>query len=1177
MKERCTPPNRWINIMKWTVILVGTVTFFSSLSFAHSGSAQNVLNEKIVINLNNVSLKKALTRIESKVNVRFVYSSNIPWQQEVSVRSKESTLGKLLYTLLTPLQLEYAIIDDHIVIKRTKDHKSGSGVKASNELNTEFLTTLEEEELENFVEIIIPEVLIKGSVMDENNQPLPGVNIIEKGTTNGTTTDVSGVFSISVDNSNSVLVFSSIGYATQEITVGERSNITVNLVPDVKSLNEVVIVGYGSQEKRDITGSVSSISSKDLRQVPVVTLDQALQGRMAGVQVQQTSGAPGGAIQIRVRGVNSTAGGGANQPLYVVDGIPLVWNEGANSISVGNEGSTGGAGSNGSSPLAGINPNDIESIEVLKDASASAIYGSRAANGVVLITTKTGKAGKTAITFDSYYGVQTLREKIPMTNARERMSFIFEHRRNAGTRGNDIFDTWAVNPYLYNYDGTDWQDELFRSAKMQNYSVAATGGTENLRFATSLDYLDQQGIVINTGAKRYSARVNLDAKASEKLSMGIRTSFSFQSDKRVDTDEFFQSQLAYPTSPLSPVLDANGNYTGRPNNIINGNFAHEGGGNPVANIMERDRISDRYRFLTNLYAEYHFSKSLSFKTVLGIDYLSTELTSNDPIWRRNIDSNTNQRLTISQPRSFNWLTEQLLTFNKEFDKHGVNVVAGYSVQQFSERFLFVIGQGSPTNALDQMGNMQSYVGQPSGGRVDNALVSQFIRANYDFDGRYLFTGTVRRDGSSRFGSDNRYGVFPSASFGWRISEEKFIKNLVSIPDMKFRVSYGSLGNQNIGNFLFLPLMSGANSVWGNSVVNGVAPTRFENTNIKWETTTQFDIGMDVSLLRGRINLTADYYDKRTVGLLGPAPLSVISGVGNTFTTNVGNISNKGIELGVNATIIDNGNVRWTTNFNIATNKNRVEKLGLPFINGANIARINSNINRTEEGQPIGGFWVVRESGQYQSWEEAATAPVMQIGGNQPYFAPGDFKPVDKNSDGFINDEDREWVGSPFPDFFGGISTSVSYKGFTLDILGNFQYGNLLWNQPRLNSETFEQNVWREHYDNRWLPSSPGQVTSVPVPRNNNPLLVSDRFLEDASFFRVRTITLGYDLPSSTVSKIKLNGVRFYIQANNYLTFTKYSGWDPEVNSFGSSVTTNGIDIGAYPIAKSILGGMNLRF
>lgn len=1021
------------------------------------------------------------------------------------------------------------------------------------------------------------DVVVRGRVVDgEKDEALPGVSISVKGTTTGTISDSDGNFQLSVEGPATVIVFSYIGYERQEVRVGSQSVLAIRLMPSNSTLNEVVVMGYGTQKKRDITGSVASVSAAQIRAVPVMGADQALQGRVSGVQVTQSSGAPGGGVQVRIRGVNSTAGNGANQPLFVIDGIPLLWDEGSNSQGVGNPG-TGGSVSNASSPLASINPNDIESMEVLKDASATAIYGARAANGVVLITTKTGKAGKTVINFDAYYGIQSLRKKIPVTNGRERAGLFFEHRRNAGTRASEGTDVWTVNPYLLP-EGTDWQDAMFRQAPMQNYSLSASGGTEKVQFSVSADYFNQQGIVINTFSKRYSTRLNLDVKATERLKFGTRTALNFQTGNSVDTDEFFQSQLNQLTniSPLALIYDSNGQFAGRPNTVIGGNVIGDGGSNPVANVMQRKRGADRYRITSNIYGEYQIAAGLRFKSVFGVDYLFNELTSFVPVWQRGIDVNNTQQVVISQPRTFNWLADQLLTYDRAFDKHTINAIVGYSAQQFLQKSFGASAQGAPSAALDQIGNQPVATGA-FGGQTPSAIVSQFARVNYAYADKYLFTGTVRRDGSSRFGDNRQYGLFPSFSAGWRISEEAFLKQSNVISDLKLRTSYGITGNQNIGDFLFSSLAGGANTVWGNTVVTGLTPTRFENPEIQWERNKQLDIGLDIGLLQGRINITIDYYDKLTDGLLGVAPLSVISGVGNTFTTNIGKISNRGFEFALNATPINQGGFRWNLDFNIATNRNEVVSLGtLPFITGATIWRTGTYINRTEVGHPIGAFYVVKEEGQYQTWEQAAEAPTYRIG-NQPYFAPGDLIPIDQNGDGVVDNTDRVWYGSPFPDFFGGLNNTLSYKGLSLDVLANFQKGNLMWNQPRLNSESFEGNVWRDSYDNRWKPSEPGRQTFVNAPRANHPILPSNRFLDDASFLRIRSITLAYELPKVLVSKAKLSRVRLYVSGNNLFTFTKYRGWDPEVSSFGSNVTTNGVDIGAYPIAKSVIMGLNLSF
>ena len=1137
-------------------------------------------------------MKTVLNELKSRYQVEILFEDKVieGYTLPANTLLTNGTFESLLERTLQPFNLRYKRVKEgtYLIMARKADRKTASQTynnllpavqtPASNAASTFTVPITAGAITRLATEPEKPqEISVRGRVTDsEKGDGLPGVSVAVKGQTRGTSTNANGDFQLSVVDGNSVLVFSYIGYERQEVRVGSQGIINLALKPSDATLNEVVVVGYGTQKKRDITGSVGSVSAQEIRAVPVMGADQALQGRVAGVQVIQSNGAPGGAVQVRIRGVNSTAGNGANQPLYVVDGIPLIWDEANNSLGVGNTNS-GGAVSNASSPLASINPNDIESMEVLKDASATAIYGARAANGVVLITTKSGKAGKTVINFDSYYGVQTLRKKIPVMNGRDRAALIFEWRRNAGTRGGEGTDVFTVNPFLL-YDGTDWQDALFRQAPMQNYNLSAQGGTDRLQFAVSADYFNQQGIILNTFSKRYSTRLNLDVKATDRLKFGTRTALNLQTGNAIDADEFFQGQLYALTtaSPLGLVYDSNGQFAGRPNNVISGALHNDGGGNTIANVTQRKRNTDRYRITSNLYGEYQLAKNLQFRSVFGIDYLFNELTSFTPVWQRGVDANAIQTVSISQPKTLNWLADQLLTYDRLFGRHSLNVVAGFSAQQFVQKTMGAGGQGSPSAALDQLSNQPTPT-SASGSQTTSALVSQFVRANYAYADRYLVTGTVRRDGSSRFGSNNQYGIFPSFSLGWRVSEEAFLKQSSLVSDLKLRASYGITGNQNIGDFLFASLAGGANTVWGNTIVTGVAPTRFENPDIRWERNKQFDIGIDLSLLQGRINFTADYYDKLTDGLLGAAPLSVISGVGNAYTTNIGKISNKGFEFALNTTPINRGGFRWNVDLNVSTNKNEVVSLGnLPFITGVAISRAGFYINRTEVGYPIGGFYVLKEEGQYQTWEQAATAPAYRIG-NQPYFAPGDFIPVDQNGDKVIDDADRVWYGSPFPDFFGGFNNTFTYKGLSLNVFSNFQQGNLVWNQPRLTSETFEGNVWRSTYDNRWLPSNPGVQTSVPVPRNNNPLLPSNRFLDDGSFFRVRTITLGYDLPKTVLAKARMTRARVYVSGNNLLTLTKYPGWDPEVNSFGSNVTTNGVDAGAYPIAKSLILGLNLSF
>jgi TonB-linked SusC/RagA family outer membrane protein len=518
--------------------------------------------------------------------------------------------------------------------------------------------------------------------------------------------------------------------------------------------------------------------------------------------------------------------------------------------------------------------------------------------------------------------------------------------------------------------------------------------------------------------------------------------------------------------------------------------------------MERVRKTDRYRIISNVYGEYSINSNFRLRSSFGVDYLFTDLRQVDPIWFRGVNNNGGPvRISENSNKTFNWIGEQTLNYDQRFGEHSITAVLGFSAQNVRLKTLAAGAFGSQNNRLDQLDNQTSPSGT-NGGISEQGLVSQFFRTNYAYKGKYLLTGTVRRDGSSRFGGNNKYGWFPSGSIGWRISEEDFLKNNRSISELKLRASYGSTGSQEIGNFVYAALVNSSNNrtVFGDNYVNASSPTRFENRDIRWERTNALDVGIDLGLFGGRLNFTADYYRKTTDGLLSIAPLSVISGVGNAYQTNIGSIRNTGFEFAVNTRIIDNKDFRLGFDFNISTNKNEVLNIGnLPFINGADVWRTGTFINRTVPGQPIGAFYILRTDGQYLNWADALAAPVYNTIGAQPYFAPGDFKLVDQNKDGKIDNDDREFYGSPFPNYFGGITANIGYKNFTFTAFAPFQHGNYVWNQPFLNASTFEGNVWRSIYDNRYLPSNPGVQTSIPVPRNNNPIGPSDLYLQTDRF------------------------------------------------------------------------------
>lgn len=1159
-----------LKVMHITVTQLVLSMVFAFTMLAKGSSGQDLLEKPVSVKAEKIEISKLLHVLKEQTGASFIFSSKaIKASRKINVSTSNKKLSAFLDEYLLPLGIRYKLMDNQILL-----YAAGAETERLGVIQVEEITTLPQEKIK-----------ITGIVTDSAGAALSGASVVVKNNTrNGTSTDATGRFQLLVDVLPVTLRISYTGFDDKEIAISNAQDlISVQLfLTNRSTVNDVVVVGYGTQLKKDLTGSISRISGEQVRQFPIVSADQALQGRTPGVQVFQSSGAPGGAVQVRVRGVNSTSGGGANQPLYVIDGIPLPnYNESLFALGLGNEGTTGAPQSNAQSPLSTISPADIESIEVLKDASATAIYGARAANGVVLITTKTGR-GATKIEVNSYYGIQSLRREIPVTNARERMLIVAEHRRNQGTFGSDEIDVFAANPFLHR-EGTNWQREIFRQAPMHNINLAISGASNKVSYMVSGDYMKQDGIIHNTFSNRASFRTNLDVKATDWLKIGTRTAFSYQTDNMPKTDANFGG-LAYAVTmpPTMTVRDANGNFQGRYNSLVRGEifgaagFANLPTFNYVAELMEEERRAQRYRVNSNVFAEVNILPGLTFKSMFGVDYLFGELRNFTPIWQRGIDRNPAMTVLESRPQTFGWVADQYLTYNKKLGDHRINTVVGFSAQKNIDKFFSVSATGSNSNILNNLGSQSQFSSTPNGGEIESGIVSQFVRANYSYNSKYLFTGTVRRDGSSRFGPNYQYGIFPSGSIGWRISEENFLKNNSFINDLKLRASYGVTGNQNIGDFLYLGLMGGTNAVFGNALTAGVAPFRFDNFDIQWERNKQMDIGFELSVLNHRLNFVVDYYLKRTDGLLGQFPISAISGVGTSVIRNVGAIDNRGIEFSVNAILIDNRDWKWSFDFNISTNKNEVSSLGaLPFINGQPVNRISSFINRTQPGQPIGAFHVLQTNGMFTSWQEASSAPIYRAGMNIPFFSPGDIRLVDQNRDGIINDEDRVFTGSPFPNYFGGVGTNLSYKNLSLNVQAAFQHGNLILNYPRLIGSLGEVNMYREEFENRYRAQQPDVQTTTQILRVGSPITPSTQFLEDGSFFRIRSISLAYEMPSNILKYIKVSRLRLYAQANNFFVFTRYSGWDPEVNSFGSNVTTNGIDFGAYPQARSVVFGLNL--
>ncbi|RIV27175.1 TonB-dependent receptor [Fibrisoma montanum] len=1002
--------------------------------------------------------------------------------------------------------------------------------------------------------------VVTGKVTDDAGQALPGVTVVEKGTNSGTTTDNNGAFSLRVRSGKSTLVFSFVGYLSRELAVDNQSSLTVSLSPDTKQLGEVVVVGYGTQEKKDLTGAIASVGSKDIQKLPVSGVDQALQGQVAGLQISQSNGAPGANTNILIRGIGSISGG--NEPLFVIDGYPVT------NSGIGN-------------PLNTINPNDIESIDVLKDASSTAIYGSRGSNGVIMITTKRGKAGKTRIEVDAYTGFQQVARKLDLLNTPDFVQFIKDGRNNGYIDNNPngkITDPNNLRPNSFQIPAliqgdisqlpnTDWQDAIFRTAPIQNYQISASGGNENIRYSISGGYFSQKGIIISSGLERYSFRMNLDGKISNRINVGVTMLPSFT--KQDDVSAIGHSggavvQAALSLPPYFPVYNPDGSYfvTYRP---TEGDISYP---NPVQLANELKIDGTQLRFFGNAYAEVSILEGLKFRTTIGTDLNYAKNRRFQPNTIDPISILTNA--TGTNTEATNWLNENTFSYKKRFGDHSVDAVAGFTAQKAYSNVIQAQATRFPDNLIESVNGGTINAGYEN--VTIQTLLSYLARVNYSFKDKYLVTATVRRDGSSRFGADNRWGTFPSASVGWRVSEEEFMKGVTFVSDLKFRASYGLTGNNAIGDYRAIGLLQDANYIIGNTLTPGLGRSTFTNSLLGWESMKQLDLGVDFSMLNNRVSVTADYYDKRNTDMLFTIQTPAATGL-TSAVVNLGEVQNRGFEFAVSSRNTVKA-FKWTTSANITFNQNKVLSMSADAERIFSTALGRTAYAVTQAGDPIGSFFGRRVIGVFQTDEEATTY------GKQPFAKAGDFKWEDINNDGRIDDNDRTVIGSPHPKFFFGFNNNFSYKGFTLDVLTNGMVGQKIYNATFSVNNSGVQNQIQEVFDNRWVsPSQPGNGMygrSIRGGRNNNPLF-SDAYLFDGSFLRIRNVTLAYNIPSSLINRLGVGSARVYATGTNLFTFTSYNGYDPEVSASNDDLRAAGLDFGTYPQARTITFGINLGF
>ncbi|WP_302459268.1 SusC/RagA family TonB-linked outer membrane protein [Parabacteroides johnsonii] len=1025
---------------------------------------------------------------------------------------------------------------------------------------------------------------VKGKVIGSDGYGIAGVNVIEKGTTNGVITDVEGRYVLNLTTENPVIAFSFIGYVSQELSVGNKTVVDIVLKEDVKALEEVVVVGYGTQKKKDLTGAIASVNSEDLGKTPALSFDQSLQGKVAGVQISQTNGAPGGNINIMVRGISSITG--SNSPLYVVDGFPIGTGGGGSNLSNFSNSSYSSSGMANATtekinPLSTINPSDIESIEILKDASATAIYGSRGANGVVLITTKKGKTGKTSINVNASFGVQQVAHKLDLLTPREYAEFVAEGRDNAwiyaGGQASDpnevrTSNAWVRpeyrNPSSISNEGTDWQDVIFRLATVQNYQVSATGGTENIKYMVSLGFFDQKGIVIGSDFQRFNIRSNIEAKLTKRLKFGTNLAGSYGYGDFARTEGHLglrgMIQCALAINPGMPVYGQDGSYNSEFDDPM---------GAPVENpLFIAENFSDKRNmkdFIVNNYLDYEFIPGLNFRTSFGLKFNlnQTELWKSSKIGTY-ADKSSPATAAAIDKKGLNWLNENTLTYKKNFnEKHDLNVVAGLTVQKDTYSQLSAGATDFPTD----------YIHYLSAGTINSgthlksewSMVSLLARANYVYDNKYMLTATVRRDGSSRFGANQKWGTFPSVSVGYRVSEEPFMQNFRALSDLKIRASYGVAGNNSIGNYNQIALLGVSNYVDANKILPGLAPSTLANDELTWEKSKQTDIGIDFGLFNNRVSVIADWYYNLKTDLLLSVNLPAASGFGSAMQ-NVGEIENKGFEFALNTVNIDTKNFSWSTSFNISTNRNKVKKLATED------GRIVSDKFITEVGQPISSFYMMNVVGVFKDDADVAKGPVYS-----PNTRPGDLKYEDVDGDGKITTADKTIVGSPFPDFTWGLNNEFKWKNLSLSVFVNgsqggktyFEAGETLLNCAGVQNQlSLVNDRWRS-------PEEPGNGYLPRAIRSDYALgmSASSRYLFDASYVRIKDITLSYDFPGSITQKIGLKGLNAYFNVSNVYTFTDYPGYDPEASQSGDSVTSAGIDSGVYPTPRTYTLGVKVAF
>lgn len=1132
------------NCLRKTIKIMKISTLLMFIGLCNISATVFPQSSKIDLSLQNVSLKEAFENIEKVSGYKFLYRSDLVNINSVtSIETNGSSLEKLLDKLFTNTEIRYNILNDNLVV----------------------LTPMQKPK-------------VTGTVVDAiSGEAIPGVNVSIEGTTIGTVTDESGKYSLELPSENSVLIFSFVGYTSQKVVYSGQENISINLDADVKSLDEIVVVGYGVQKRSSVTGAISPISGKELRKITTSSVSSALQGQAAGVSVVNNGG-PGTDPIVRIRGNGSITF--AADPLYVIDGTPAT-------------------------SLSSFDSRDIESVEVLKDASSTAIYGSRAANGVVLITTKKGKKGeKVRINFESSYGVQSLPKKLDLLNTEQYLKYGTTLLTNGGSDLPTRFGAMDEPIYqgastTYRQTNTDWQDELYQTATISDNSVSFSSGGEKSTYYGSLGYYKQKGIMVGTGYERFSARFNSDHDLSKVFKFGQTLAVSNGErgnenlvQGRPNMMHMIRMAPYMPNEiPEGAVVDGSNKTAGGYRAVasaIDGQDAF----NPVVAQKLYSNTTGTTKLFGTMYLEVKIFDFLKFKTTAGLDYENILTSINNPIF--NDGFNTNSVVTKRRDHTENVtkMFSNQLTFDKKMGNHYLNVIAVQEQTPYKSRFI-TAGGNLATNAVEEISGMTNP--NANGTLNENTLVSYLGRINYDFKGRYLLSVSMRADGSSKFAKGEEWGYFPSASVGWRVSEEEFMKSIDQISDLKVRLGYGELGNNGgIGNYDSKAVISSnMDYVLNNAVAPAAYYNGLDNPFLKWETSKMTNVGIDLGLFNNKFTLTAEYFTKTTDNLILNVPYPRSLGYWTPYNANVGEMKNWGYEFQASAQI-NSGEFNSTLSANISFIKNEVEKLatqGGSIEAGSHQDYGGYNFTRTVEGRAIQSFYGWETDGLFQDNPVPGVDPKQVVGYTNGVIdykkstAAGDIRFKDQNGDGVIDNADRVFLGSYLPKFSYGFSYSGSFKNFDFNLMFQGVYGNKIYNASRVVTEGMIRlfNAGTEVL-NAWTPENPN--TDVPRAIGGDPngnARASDRFIEDGSYLRLKALTIGYSIPLKTlqsVSKGTISGLRIYVTGQNLLTFTKYKGLDPEIgtsSAIANNALTNGVDYGMMPQPRTILAGIQLNF